>query len=392
MTKYLDTDGVQTLVRLTKKAIAGKQDKGNYAILVDGKIPTTMIAGAQSSVMEFDGILTDTVEVLSVGITDTPSKIFYYEPSHLFIAAFDNSSGGLSSQTPTYTYYNVWPTSTSYNNEEDADNEYPLSDVIFVDTTTNKSYRWSGSQLTEIVSTIALGETAETAYPGDKGKALADGFEEVKTLVDTIKGGVSTEQSAREEADTNLQSAIDTLKSDTTTAISDEAAAREAAVKEITDSIGEAGGIAPLDEDGKISKDLIPDDVGRQQVLSFQGTVAGVTAQTASISSFSYIVYDTTVKRFYAVVSGSGMSLSGSNATYYNNWATRANYQNETTNTPYTNTLYIDTQNATLYAWGGTDMINLSGAKMVTLTQDEYDAMAAAGTLDDNTYYNILEE
>ena len=392
MTKYLDTDGVQTLVRLTKKAIAEKQDKGNYAILVDGKIPTTMIAGAQSSVMEFDGILTDTVEVLSVGITDTPSKIFYYEPSHLFIAAFDSSSGGLSSQTPTYTYYNVWPTSTSYNNEEDADNEYPLSHVIFVDTTTNKSYRWSGSQLTEIASTIALGETAETAYPGDKGKALADGFEEVNTLVGTIKDGVSTEQSAREEADTSLQLAIDTLKSDTTTAISDEAAAREAAVKEITDSIGEPGGIAPLDEDGKISKDLIPDDVGRQQVLSFQGTVAGVTAQTASISSFSYIVYDTTAKRFYAAVSGSDMSLSGSNATYYNNWATRANYQNETTNTPYANTLYIDTQNATLYAWGGTDMINLSGAKMVAVTQDEYDAMAAAGTLNDNTYYNILEE
>lgn len=34
-----------------------------------------------------------------------------------------------------------------------------------------------------------------------------------------------------------------------------------------------------------------------------------------------------------------------------------------------------------------------SGAvKMVTLTQDEYDALVAAGTTDADTYYNIMEE
>ncbi len=391
MTKYLDQQGVNTLVRLAKNAIAEKQDKGDYAILVDGKIPSTMLPGTQSAMVEFGGIITDTVEVLPVGITTTPSKIYYYEPDRLFVAAV--SSGGSDigvSVQPTYTYYNVWPTSPSYNNEDDADNVHPLSGTIYVDVSTNKSYRWTGSQLSEITSTIALGETAETAYPGDKGKALADGFDTVKSSVTSILGSVTDEQTAREAADKDLRSAVDTLKTDTTTAIAEEAAAREAAVKEITDSIGEAGGIAPLDDNGKISADLIPDDVGRNQVLSFQGTVAGVTVTPASVTSYSYIVYDTTAKRFFAAA-GSALSLSGGNITYYNNWPTRTDYQSES-NVPYANTLYIDTANATLYAWGGTDMINLSGAKMVAVTQEEYDAMVSAGTLDDNTYYNILEE
>ncbi len=36
--------------------------------------------------------------------------------------------------------------------------------------------------------------------------------------------------------------------------------------------------------------------------------------------------------------------------------------------------------------------LETDAVKMVALTQDEYDAMAAAGTLDAGTYYNILEE
>ena len=38
----------------------------------------------------------------------------------------------------------------------------------------NREYRWSGSQYAEISSSLALGETASTAYPGDKGKIAYD--------------------------------------------------------------------------------------------------------------------------------------------------------------------------------------------------------------------------
>lgn len=48
------------------------------------------------------------------------------------------------------------------------------SDKIYVDTTTNKSYRWSGSMFVEINGGIALGETSATAFRGDHGKAAYD--------------------------------------------------------------------------------------------------------------------------------------------------------------------------------------------------------------------------
>lgn len=40
---------------------------------------------------------------------------------------------------------------------------------IYVDTTTNISYRWSGSQYVKVASDLALGETSSTAYRGDYG-------------------------------------------------------------------------------------------------------------------------------------------------------------------------------------------------------------------------------
>ena len=45
---------------------------------------------------------------------------------------------------------------------------------IYVDTTTNKTYRWSGSAFTEISASLALGETSSTAYRGDRGKIAYD--------------------------------------------------------------------------------------------------------------------------------------------------------------------------------------------------------------------------
>ena len=45
---------------------------------------------------------------------------------------------------------------------------------IYVDTSNNKTYRWSGSAYVEISPSLALGETSSTAYRGDRGKAAYD--------------------------------------------------------------------------------------------------------------------------------------------------------------------------------------------------------------------------
>lgn len=49
------------------------------------------------------------------------------------------------------------------------------SGKLYIDTTKNVTYRWSGTQYVDIPSGgIALGETSATAYAGDKGKANTD--------------------------------------------------------------------------------------------------------------------------------------------------------------------------------------------------------------------------
>ena len=51
---------------------------------------------------------------------------------------------------------------------------------IYVTTDTNKTYRWTGVAYAEIPTSIALGETASTAYAGDKGKAVTDEVNKIK--------------------------------------------------------------------------------------------------------------------------------------------------------------------------------------------------------------------
>ena len=61
--------------------------------------------------------------------------------------------------------------------EYDTYGDFPLegeTGKIYIAIDTNMTYRWSGTQYTMIASSLALGETSSTAYPGDKGKANAD--------------------------------------------------------------------------------------------------------------------------------------------------------------------------------------------------------------------------
>lgn len=52
---------------------------------------------------------------------------------------------------------------------------------IYIDEKTNLTYRWSGTAYVQISSSLALGETASTAYPGDKGKANATDIANIKS-------------------------------------------------------------------------------------------------------------------------------------------------------------------------------------------------------------------
>ena len=67
-----------------------------------------------------------------------------------------------------------------YFNSEKTDEITGESGKIYVDQTSNKTYRWSGTAYVEISSSLALGETASTAYRGDRGKVAYD-HSQIKT-------------------------------------------------------------------------------------------------------------------------------------------------------------------------------------------------------------------
>jgi hypothetical protein len=61
---------------------------------------------------------------------------------------------------------------------------------IYIAKDTNKTYRWGGSAYVVISDTIALGETAGTAYEGSKGKALADAIGTLSSLTTSVKTSI----------------------------------------------------------------------------------------------------------------------------------------------------------------------------------------------------------
>lgn len=58
---------------------------------------------------------------------------------------------------------------------------------IYVDLVSENTYRWSGSLFVEISKSLALGETASTAFAGDKGKIAYDYSQAVHAMVDATK-------------------------------------------------------------------------------------------------------------------------------------------------------------------------------------------------------------
>jgi hypothetical protein len=113
------------------------------------------------------------------------------------VATLDASGQVPSSQLPSYVddvvvgYY--FPDTTKQFHEANnigSSTIAPESGKIYVDINTNISYRWSGNSTTgyvEIGKGLALGETANTAYAGNKGKANAQAIADIQSGAIVVK-------------------------------------------------------------------------------------------------------------------------------------------------------------------------------------------------------------
>ena len=84
------------------------------------------------------------------------------------------------------------------------------SGKIYVDLSSGRTYRYGGTAYAEISSSLALGETSETAYAGDKGKAnRAD----INTLKSYFTNGKANSASKADNA-TNASEATHAVNAD----------------------------------------------------------------------------------------------------------------------------------------------------------------------------------
>ena len=152
---------------LSNTSVNPVQNKAVKAAL-DGKVPTSRKVNGKALTGDITLSADDVKAIPSsqkgvangVATLDANGHI----PSNMLPSSVDEILEGYISDDAA-TFYKDAKKSSAYTAE---------TSKIYVDLTSEKIYRWSGSKYTVISETIALGETSSTAYRGDRGKIAND--------------------------------------------------------------------------------------------------------------------------------------------------------------------------------------------------------------------------
>lgn len=194
-----DLTALSTDAQETESSLKGLQRSigmpGGIAPLdSDGTIASRFIPGAMDDVKVFSGCVNSSIfEENGVRFYEStedtsaaPNSYVVYD-THLQRFLLKQYAGG-----GAYDFYRTWGDAELWN---DLDAGSPHDDKVYVDRTTNKTYRWAEDYGLVVIGTdLALGETAYTAYPGNLGAQLAR--------------GLSDEVASRTDADELLQEQI----------------------------------------------------------------------------------------------------------------------------------------------------------------------------------------
>lgn len=179
--KYLDPDGLKHLAGNIKTALDGKQPKGDYAQTVNGKIETQVLPFSVSDVLEFS-MPDKRLKKLNSSVAGW-TKIIYDSGTKRFYATQGKEEEDSTTLTPEgiskpklLVVYNNWTEREKY---QALLTNVPYSGKLYIDIESNKSYRWNGSELEEISAPLGLGETENTAFPGDRGAANTEKIESI---------------------------------------------------------------------------------------------------------------------------------------------------------------------------------------------------------------------
>ena len=220
ITEETDPTVPQFVKNITEEDISSWNAKsdfdGTYNSL-SGK-PTLGTLAGKNIVTETD---LDSDVQLSLGKADTavqPSALENYllktqRGANNGVASLDGSGKVPISQLPSFV---------DDVQEFDTSDDFPNTGEdgkIYVAKNTNLTYRWSGTGYVEISSSLALGETENTAYAGNKGKANADAIAKLQTDMTSkanqvdltaLTTRVTAVETKNEDQDTSI-SALETM-------------------------------------------------------------------------------------------------------------------------------------------------------------------------------------
>lgn len=199
--KFLDLNGLTTLWANIKKTFVAKEsNKGlstnDYTTAEKQKlagIASNAEANVITAIKVNGAALTPSSKAVNIDLSGYAAKTHSHTKSDIGLSNVTNdaqvkrSEMGTASGVATLGTDGKVPSSQlpSYVDdvlEYETKAKFPTTGEtgkIYVDTTTNLTYRWSGSAYVEISQSIALGETASTAYAGNKGKANADSIAKI---------------------------------------------------------------------------------------------------------------------------------------------------------------------------------------------------------------------
>jgi hypothetical protein len=158
-----------------------KQPKGDYAQIVNGKIETQVLPFSVNDVLEFSMPDKELKKLYNSAagwtkiIYDSVTKRFYATQG---VEEDDDTAltpGGIAKPKLLVVYAN-WREREKY---QALQTNIPYSGKLYIDIESNKSYRWNGSELEEISASLGLGETENTAFPGNKGAANTEKIESI---------------------------------------------------------------------------------------------------------------------------------------------------------------------------------------------------------------------
>lgn len=181
-------------------------------------------------------------------------------------------------------------------------------------------------------------------------------------VITNADNAITSEKTERETADIQLQKGI-SIAHQTATAAQETADAAKStadAAKVVTDSKGIPGGIAALDDDGKVTDGELPNTV--YNVVEFDGILLLPAAPTVELSSAAQgkIYFVTTTNTF---LRENGTAIA---AKYYANWPGADSFGafGNSGRTPKNNTIYIDTTAKRQYYWNGETLVALDAELM----------------------------